>query len=120
MATPATALAAPPSFLRDPVDQLGVPGFADAGQLTPTNGLYTGRLELEARDGGGRPWVAARRTLAASGVPVYSARERADGLERSVVAFASDDGGVPTVHLRLRARNLGTRARRVDLRVAVG
>lgn len=120
MALPSAASASPPSFLREPTDQLGVPGHVEGAELTATNSLFTGRLELTARDASGRPWVRAHRTLAPSGVPEYHARERRDGLDRGLIAFAADEGGVPTVHLRLTARNATGRARPVELRLEVG
>ena len=43
---PGSALAAPWSFIVEPTDQLGVPGYPAGTEITPEGYLYTGSAEI--------------------------------------------------------------------------
>lgn len=102
----AAGAAAEPWFLRYPTDQLGVPGDVETGELTPTNSLFTGRLELALRVGTDmRPWGDGARTLDGEGLPVYAAQRPVGPLDATATAFAVTSSSVPVVHLRVVVRN---------------
>ncbi|MEV4423155.1 hypothetical protein AB0L40_24735 [Patulibacter sp. NPDC049589] len=111
---PAAASAAPspappgaPFFLRYPTDQLGVPGDVETGELTPTNSLFTGRLEVALRSGTGmRPWTGGPRHLDETGLPVYDWGDVAGPVRTHATAFAVESAGVPVVHLRVVVHNV--------------
>ena len=99
-AAPAAA-AGPYSFLVAPTDQIGVPGFAAATEITPEGYLYTGSAEFVFRYGARqRPWNVPTRTLADGRYPILHSA-RSDGpVTYTVTTFAAAAGGEPVDFVR--------------------
>jgi hypothetical protein len=104
----AAAGAAPYSFIARPTDQLGVPGFAAATEITPEGYLYTGSAETIFRFGPRlRPWNVRNRYLAAGRYPIFSSSAKAGRIRYTLTVFAAKAGGGPVGFVRVRMHNLG-------------
>ena len=76
-ALPGSAAALPWSFIVEPTEQLGVPGYPAGTEITPEGYLYTGSAEIVFRFGPHlRAWNVPIRTLEDGRYPV-SAHMRA-------------------------------------------
>src|SRR3954470_23242217 len=102
-AFPAGAAAAPWSFIVSPTEQIGVPGYPAATEITPEGSLYTGSAEIVFRYG---PRLRSRnvpiRTLADGRSPVISSSRRSGGVTYTLTAFAAAVGGQPVDFVRVR------------------
>ena len=112
-AAPASAAAAPPptySFITEPTDQLGVPGYIPGTTLTPDGSLYTGWAELAFRFG---PRLLAAdgtvRDLLGGRYPVIRYYLRAGGVHYTVTVLASGLGHRPVNFVRVTIANGSSR-----------
>ena len=114
LAAPAAAAAAPWSFIVEPTEQIGVPGFPAATEITPEGYLYTGSAEIVFRWGNRqRAWNAPVRRLAAGRYPIVTSSRRDRSVSYTLTAFAAAAGGQPVNFVRVRIRNGGSRTARV-------
>jgi hypothetical protein len=107
-AVPSAATAAPWSFIVQPTDQIGVPGYPAGTEITPEGYLYTGSAEIVFRYGPHlRPWNVPIRTLASGRYPIVSSSRHAGGVTYSLTAFAAAVGGQPVNFVRVRMTGRG-------------
>jgi hypothetical protein len=105
-AVPGSAAAAPWSFIVEPTEQLGVPGYPAGTEITPEGYLYTGSAEIVWRFGPHlRPWNVPIRTLADGRYPLISSRDSAGGVTYTLTVFTSAVGGQPVNFVRVRMTN---------------
>src|SRR4051794_21319822 len=105
---PATAAAAPWSFIVEPTEQLGVPGYPAGTEITPEGYLYTGSAEIVFRFGPHlRPWNQPIRRLGDGRLPAISSDDSAGHVTYSVTTFAAAVGGQPVDFVRVRMTNRG-------------
>jgi hypothetical protein len=105
-AVPGSAAAAPWSFIVEPTDQLGVPGYPAGTEVTPEGYLYTGSAEIVFRFGPRlRPWNVRIRSLEDGRYPVISSRTSAGGVTYTLSVFTSAVGGQPVNFVRVRMTN---------------
>lgn len=103
---PGTALAAPWSFIVEPTEQLGVPGYPAGTEITPEGYLYTGSAEIAFRVGPRlRPWNVPIRTLEDGRYPVISSHASAGGVDYSLTVFTGAVAGQPVNFVRVRMTN---------------
>lgn len=113
LALASSAAAQPYGYLRDPTDQLAVPGDVATTEVTPEGDLYTGWAELVLRYGPRLArWRQPTRTLADGYLPVLSSSLTAAGVRYELETFADHVGGAPVDFVRVTARNV-TRRRAV-------
>ena len=113
-ALPGVAAAAPWSFIVEPTEQLGVPGYPAGTEITPEGYLYTGSAEVVFRYGPHqRAWNVPTRQLAAGRYPVISSRTRAGQVGYTVTVFSAAAGGQPVNFVRVRMTNRGRTTARV-------
>ena len=111
---PTAAAAAPWSFIVEPTEQIGVPGFPASTEITPEGYLYTGSAEVVFRWGNRqRAWNVPVRTLAEGRYPVISAGARDRSVSYTLTTFAATAGGQPVNFVRVRITNRGSRTARV-------
>ena len=107
-AVPGTAAAAPWSFIVEPTEQLGVPGYPAGTEITPEGYLYTGSAEIVFRFGSSlRPWSQRIRTLEDGRYPVISSHANAGNVTYTLTAFAAAVGAQPVNFVRVRMTNRG-------------
>ena len=107
-AVPGSAVAAPWSFIVEPTEQLGVPGYAAGTEITPEGYLYTGSAEIVWRFGPHlRSWNVPIRTLEDGRYPVISSRAGAGGVTYTLTAFTSAVANQPVNFVRVRMTNRG-------------
>ncbi len=107
---PGAAAAAPWSFITEPTEQLGVPGYPAGTEITPEGYLYTGSAEYAFQWGPSfRPWRQPIRRLAAGRYPIVSSGRRNGPVGYSLTAFAAEVGGGPVNFVRVRMVNHGRR-----------
>ena len=105
-ALPGVAAAAPWSFIVAPTEQIGVPGYPAATEITPEGYLYTGSAEISWRFGPRlRAWNVPIRTLADGRYPIVSSATSAGGVTYSLTTFAAAVGGQPVDFVRVRMTN---------------
>jgi hypothetical protein len=105
---PGTATAAPWSFIVEPTEQLGVPGYPAGTEITPEGYLYTGSAEVAFRYGPRlRPWDVRIRTLEDGRYPVISSHTSAGGIRYALTVFTAAVGGQPVNFVRIRMTNRG-------------
>src|SRR4051794_31965373 len=105
---PGTATAAPWSFIVEPTEQLGVPGYPAGTEITPEGYLYTGSAEVVFRYGPRmRPWNVPIRTLEDGRYPVISSHTSAGGITYSLTVFTAAVSGQPLNFVRVRMTNRG-------------
>jgi hypothetical protein len=98
------------SFLTEPTDQLGVPGYVAGTEITPDGSLYTGWAELAFHFGPRlRPAVGTDRDLLGDRFPVVRYYMRAGAVEYTVTAFSAAVGQRPVNFIRVVLGNLGRR-----------
>ena len=103
---PGTAAAAPWSFIVEPTEQLGVPGYPAATEITPEGYLYTGSAEYVFRFGPSlRPWNVPIRSLEDGRYPVISSHASAGGVTYALTTFTAAVGGQPVNFVRVRMTN---------------
>src|SRR4051812_385260 len=103
---PGTATAAPWSFIVEPTEQLGVPGYPAGTEITPEGYLYTGSAEVVFRYGPRlRPWDVRIRTLEDGRYPVISSHTSAAGISYALTVFTAAVDGQPGNFLRIRMTN---------------
>jgi hypothetical protein len=103
-------MAAPWSFIVEPTEQLGVPGYPAGTEITPEGYLYTGSAEIVFRVGARlRPWNVPIRTLEDGRYPVISSHLGAGGVSYTLTVFTSAVGGQPVNFVRVRMTNRGSR-----------
>jgi hypothetical protein len=106
LATASIAPAAPYSFITEPTDQIGVPGFAAATEITPEGYLYTGSAEIVLRYGPSfRAWRVRKRLLTEGRYPVLHSAARAGHVRYTLTTFAAKVGGGPVDFVRVRMHN---------------
>jgi hypothetical protein len=111
---PASAAAAPWSFIVQPTEQMGVPGYPAGTEITPEGYLYTGSAEIQWRYGPRmRPWNVPIRSLADGRYPVFSSTSRVGGVSYTLTTFAAAAGGQPVNFARVRITNRGRASARV-------
>ncbi|MFL5840858.1 MAG: hypothetical protein ACJ77Z_10470, partial [Thermoleophilaceae bacterium] len=102
-AAPASAAAAPWSFIVAPTEQIGVPGYPAATEITPEGYLYTGSAEIVFRLGPRlRPWNVPVRSLADGRYPIVSSSARGGGVVYSLTTFSAAVAGQPVNFVRVR------------------
>src|SRR4051812_37510073 len=107
---PGSAMAAPWSFIVEPTEQLGVPGYPAGTEITPEGYLYTGSAEIGFRVGARlRAWNVPIRTLEDGRYPVISSHLGAGGVSYTLTVFTSAVGGQPVNFVRVRMTNRGSR-----------
>jgi hypothetical protein len=116
---PPTALAAPAapaethpySFLTEPTDQLGVPGYIPGTTVTPDGALYTGWAELAFRFGPRlQPADGTVRDLLGGRYPVVRYYLHSGAVQYTVTTLAAAVGHRPVNFVRVTIRNAGARA----------
>ena len=104
------ARAHPFSFITEPTDQLGVPGYIPGTALTPDGSLYTGWGELAFRYGPRLlPANGTVRDLLGGRYPVIRYHLRASGVDYTVTVLAAAAGDRPVNFVRVVIHNAGTR-----------
>src|SRR6476469_1112837 len=107
-AVPGSASAAPWSFIVQPTDQMGVPGYPAGTEITPEGYLYTGSAEIVFRYGARqRPWNVRIRTLEDGRYPIFTSRSSSGGVAYTLTTFAGAVGGQPVNFVRVRMTNRG-------------
>ena len=106
----AAAPVTPYSFLTEPTDQLGVPGYIPGTALTPDGSLYTGWAELAFRFGPRlAPVNGTIRDLLDDRYPVIRYHLRSGTVIYTVTTLAAAVGHRPVDFVRVTIRNYGTR-----------
>src|SRR3954452_24132194 len=109
-AFPAGAAAAPWSFIVSPTEQIGVPGYPAATEITPEGSLYTGSAEVVFRFGPRqRPWNVPLRTLEEGRYPIVSSSARNGSVDYTLTTFSAAVAGQPVNFIRVRMRNVSSR-----------
>jgi hypothetical protein len=94
------------SFLTEPTDQLGVPGYVAGTELTPEGSLYTGWAELAFRFGPRlQPANGTVRDLFGDRFPVVRYYMRAGAVDYTVTVFSAAVGQRPVNFIRVVIRN---------------
>ena len=102
-----------PGFLATPTEQVGVPGYAASGELTPEGNLYTGWAEYALRYGRRlRAWNQPTRTLPNPSEPRTLATLRDGPVRYTQEVFAIAVNGAPVAYLTVTAQNTGRRPAR--------
>jgi hypothetical protein len=102
-----------PGYLSSPTEQVGVPGFAASGQLTPEGNLYTGWAEYALRFGRRlRAWDQPTRTLPNPSEPRTLAVLSDGGVRYTQEVFAVAVAGAPVAYLTVTATNTSRRVAR--------
>src|SRR3954464_15470664 len=105
---PGTATAAPWSFIVEPTEQLGVPGYPAGTEITPEGYLYTGSAEIVFRYGPHqRPWNVPIRSLQDGRYPVIGSHRRAGAVDYGLTVFTAAVAGQPVNFIRVRMTNRG-------------
>jgi hypothetical protein len=105
-----SAAAHPYSFITQPTDQLGVPGYVPGTALTPDGSLYTGWAELAFRFGPRLlPADGTVRDLLGGRYPVIRYYLRAGGVNYTVAVLAAGVGHRPVNFVRVTIVNRGSR-----------
>jgi len=113
LAAAPAAIARPYSFITQPTDQIGVPGFAAATEITPEGYLYTGSAEIVLRFGPRlRPWNVRTRLLTEGRYPILHSVASAGHVRYTLTTFAARVGGGPVDFVRVRMHNRGRRTAR--------
>jgi hypothetical protein len=113
-AVPGAAGAAPWSFIVEPTEQLGVPGYAAGTEITPEGNLYTGSSEIVFRYGPRqRAWNVPIRHLESGRYPVISSSARSGPVTYTLTVFTAAVAGQPVNFVRVRMTNRGRSAARV-------
>jgi hypothetical protein len=103
---PGAASAAPWSFIVEPTEQLGVPGYPAGTEITPEGYLYTGSAEIVFRVGPHlRPWNVPIRTLEDGRYPIITSRTSAGGVTYTLSVFTAATAGQPVNFVRVRMTN---------------
>ena len=111
LATASVAAAAPYSFITEPTDQIGVPGFAAGTEITPEGYLYTGSAEIVLRRREVPPvarveaWRVRTRLLTDGRYPVLHSAATAGHVRYTLTTFAAKVGGGPVDFVRVRMHN---------------
>src|SRR3954452_9070852 len=102
-AAPASAAAARWSFIVAPTEQIGVPGYPAATEITPEGYLYTGSAEIVFRLGPRlRPWNVPARKLEDGRYPIVSSRTRNGAVDYTLTTFTATVAGQPVNFVRVR------------------
>ncbi|HEX6713355.1 MAG TPA: hypothetical protein VF066_08215, partial [Thermoleophilaceae bacterium] len=105
-ALPGSAAAAPWSFIVEPTEQLGVPGYPAGTEITPEGYLYTGSAEVVFRFGPRlRPWNVRTRSLEDGRYPIVNSHTSAGGVTYNLTVFTGAVGGQPVNFVRVRMAN---------------
>jgi hypothetical protein len=105
-----SAAARPFSFITEPTDQLGVPGYIPGTALTPDGSLYTGWGELAFRFGPRlAPADGTVRELLGGRYPVIRYFLSHGGVDYTVTALAAGVGHRPVNFVRVVIHNGGSR-----------
>ena len=107
-------------FLSTPTEQLGVPGLAPSGEITPEGDIYTGWAEYEWRYGGDlRPWDQPTRTVPDPSLPLFQSSLSDGPVTYTQSDFAIAVTGRPVAYVTFTVQNTSARASRARLAMAI-